>query len=288
MQRKIQIIYVALISMGLLLATVAFFWSTRVQIIHPSGMIAEKERDLLVFATLLMMVVVIPVFVLTFVFTWKYHVQNKNSKYLPNWDHSVSLEALWWGIPLIIVAVLSVVTWDQTHKLDPYKPIASNKEPLTIQVVALQWRWLFLYPQQGVASINLFQFPKDRPVKFEITADSPMNSFWIPELGGQIYAMPKMQTELHTISDRVGKYRGSSANISGKGFADMVFVAEVVEEEDFDRWIQSAKQAEVLDFAGYRALARPTEDREEKLFRLDDLKLFDQVINQYLVPGGRL
>lgn len=274
--------------MGLLLATVAFFWSTRVQIIHPSGMIAEKERDLLVFATLLMMVVVIPVFVLTFVFTWKYHVQNKNSKYLPNWDHSVSLEALWWGIPLIIVAVLSVVTWDQTHKLDPYKPIASNKEPLTIQVVALQWRWLFLYPQQGVASINLFQFPKDRPVKFEITADSPMNSFWIPELGGQIYAMPKMQTELHTISDRVGKYRGSSANISGKGFADMVFVAEVVEEEDFDRWIQSAKQAEVLDFAGYRALARPTEDREEKLFRLDDLKLFDQVINQYLVPGGRL
>ena len=287
MNRKHQIIYVILISMGLLLVTIAFFWSRRVEIIHPYGMIADRERDLLVFSTILMLIVVIPVFVLTFVFTWKYHRENKKAKYTPDWEHSTTLEALWWGIPLIIIAVLSAVTWDQTHKLDPYRPIESDKEEMTIQVVALQWRWLFIYPEQGIASMNIFQFPKGTPVKFEITADAPMNSFWIPDLGGQIYAMPKMRTELHTISDRVGRYRGCSANLSGAGFADMVFWAEVVEEEAFERWVASAKSSNGLDFRDYQELVKPSTDEADYLYRLEEPNLFLEIINQYLNPKIR-
>ena len=287
MNKKHQIIYVMLISAGLLLATVAFFWSRRVEIIHPAGMIALQERNLLVFATLLMMVVVIPVFVLTFVFVWKYHSQNKKAKYSPEWNYSLYLEALWWGIPLIIVAILSVVTWTETHRLDPYRPIESDKKTMTIQVVALQWKWLFLYPEQGVASLNYFKFPVDTPIKFEITAEAPMNSFWIPELGGQIYAMPKMQTELHTITDQVGKYRGSSANLSGKGFAGMNFFAEATKAEDFDAWVASAKSLKSLDWESYRGIAKPSEDFEEKTYQLVEPKLFRRIIDQYLTPGLR-
>ncbi|MCH9703566.1 MAG: ubiquinol oxidase subunit II [Chlamydiae bacterium] len=273
--------------MGLLLLTVGFFWSQCVEIIHPHGMIAEKERNLLVFATLLMLIVVIPVFVLTFVFMWKYHKDNKKAKYDPEWNYSLTLEALWWGVPLVIIAVLSALTWTETHRLDPYRPIESDKEPLTIQVVALQWRWLFLYPEQEVATMGYFKFPVDRPVKFVITADAPMNSFWIPELGGQIYAMPKMQTVLHTITDRVGSYKGASANLSGKGFANMVFVAEAVEESDFDAWVVKARASDLLDWQRYRELAKPSEDTEMATYQLGEPHLFKKVMDQFLTPGGR-
>lgn len=286
MNRKHQIIYLILISVGLLLATVAFFWSKRVVIIHPFGPIAESERNLLVFSTLLMLVVVVPVFVLTFVFTWKYHEKNKKAKYDPKWNYSLTLEALWWGIPLVIIAILSALTWTETHRLDPYRPIESDKKPLTIQVVALQWRWLFIYPEQGIATMNFFKFPVNTPVKFEITAEAPMNSFWIPDLGGQIYAMPKMRTELNTITDHVGKYRGSSANLSGKGFANMVFFAEATEEDTFNQWIHESKSLQPLDWQGYKQLAKPSEEKGEATFSLQEPKLFQKIIDQYLAMEG--
>ena len=287
MNRKHQIIYVALISMGLLLLTVAFFWNQRVSVIHPTGMIAEQERNLLVFATLLMLVVVLPVFILTFVFTWKYHRENKKAKYEPKWDYSLTLEVLWWGVPLVIVAILSVLTWTETHRLDPYRPIPSEKKALNVQVVALQWRWLFLYPEEGIATINYFKFPVDRPVSFSITAQSPMNSFWIPDLGGQIFAMPKMETKLHLIADRLGRFRGSSANISGKGFAGMTFFAESVTNEDFDSWVKESQHAKTLDWNDYTEIAKPSEDSREQTFHLVKNDLFSAIIDQYLKPEGR-
>lgn len=283
MNRKRQIVYLILLTVGLILVTTAFFLGQRVSVAHPSGLVAIEERNILILATLLMLIVVIPVFILTFVFAWKYHKENKEAKYKPEWDYSLTLETLWWGIPLIIIAILSVITWKKTHELDPFKPIESNIKPINIQVVALDWKWLFLYPEQQIATVNYFQFPTNTPVSFAITAEAPMNSFWIPALSGQIFAMPKMRTELHIISDKVGSYRGSSANLSGKGFAGMTFVAEAAEEEDFEKWVESVKSSkEVLNWESYKELAEPSENNPRAFYQLEDVNLFDQIIEQYL------
>ncbi|MCP5470094.1 MAG: ubiquinol oxidase subunit II [Chlamydiales bacterium] len=285
MNRKHQIIYVILLSVGLLLITTLFFWSNKISVIHPDGLIAIKERNILVFATLLMLIVVIPVFVLTFVFAWRYHKDNNKANYAPDWDNNWFLEVLWWGVPFVIIAILSVITWRETHKLDPYKSIASTNKPVTIEVVALNWKWLFLYPDHGVASVNYFQFPTDTPINFVITAEAPMNSFWIPSLSGQIFAMPKMRTELHIMSDKEGKFRGSSANLSGKGFAGMNFTAEAVSESDFQKWLKEGRRShDQLDWRSYKKLAEPSEYVPPHIYRLRDVTLFDQIIEQYLKP----
>src|SRR5476649_775967 len=177
-----------------------------IAVLSPKGQIADKERHLIILATLLMLIVVVPVYVMMFVIAWKYREGNTKARYTPDWDHSNGLEFLWWAIPMAIIAVLSVITFKSSHELDPFKALSSTKPPITIQVVALQWKWLFIYPNQNIASVNYFRMPANTPVDFEITADSPMNSFWIPQLGGQIYAMPGMSTELHLMADGVGKY----------------------------------------------------------------------------------
>src|SRR5688572_21939694 len=170
-----------------------------VAVLEPAGSIAERQRGLIIFASLLSLIVVVPVFALTFYIAWKYRASNKKAKYTPDWDHHTGIEALWWAIPLALITILSVITYKTSHELDPFRPIASDKKPLTVQVVALQWKWLFIYPEQNIASVNFVQFPEDRPVNFQITSDAPMNSFWIPQLGGQMYAMSGMNTKLHLI-----------------------------------------------------------------------------------------
>ena len=195
-------------------------------VLDPKGFIAFEERDLLYITALLMLTVVVPVLVLAVVICWKYRAGNKKAKYEPEWDKSWALELVWWGFPCIIVALLSVLTVKSCLDLDPFKPLESDVKPLKIQVVALQWKWLFIYPEQKIATINFVQFPEKTPINFELTADAPMNSFWIPQLGGQIYAMPGMSTKLHLIANEAGSYRGSSSNISGNGFAGMIFTAK--------------------------------------------------------------
>jgi cytochrome o ubiquinol oxidase subunit 2 len=249
-------------------------------------MIAFKERKLLILSTLIMLIVVIPVFVLTAFVSWKYRAGNKEAKYDPEWDNDARLEAVWWGFPLAIVVVLAFFTWKGSHELDPFKPLVSDKKPLRIQVIALQWKWLFIYPEEGIASLNFVQFPKEVPLNFEITADAPMNSFWIPQLGGQIYAMAGMRTKLHLIANEEGVFRGSSANLSGTGFAGMHFQAKAVSQEEFDTWVGQVKDgSQGLGSEEYKALVAPSQNNLPELYTLQDEGLFERIVMQYMYMG---
>lgn len=258
-----------------------------IPVLMPKGIIGLAQRNLLFFIQAIMLLVIIPVYILTFFFSWRYRAHTTKSKHDPEWAHSTLAEALWWGIPFVFTVIICVVMWHYTVKLDPYRPIESDKKPLTIQTVALQWKWLFIYPEEKIATVNYIQFPKDRPVHFVITADAPMNSLWIPQLGGQIYAMPNMRTELYLIADQEGEYRGSSANLSGDGFAGMFFTAKASSEEDYEAWIDSirhSKDAAGLDFDLYKEVARPSQYDPVSLYQLKDEQLFDNIIDQYRPP----
>lgn len=256
-----------------------------ISLLFPTGIVALEERNLLFIVQGIMLLVVIPVYVLTFLFSWKYRAQNRQAKYEPDLVDNRIAEYVWWGVPLVLTLIISALTWIQTHALDPYKPIVSDKKPIKIQVVALQWKWLFIYPEENIASVNFFQFPKETPLNFEITADAPMNSFWIPDLGGQIYAMPKMRTLLHLIADKAGDFRGSSANLSGEGFAGMHFLARASTDEEYQQWLVAAKQStKQLDFAEYEKLAAPSSNHPVEIFQLKKGNLFDQVIMKYMHP----
>lgn len=248
-------------------------------------MIGQKECDLIITSSLLMLIVVIPVFLFALVFSWRYRASNAKARHEPNWEHNYIAEYCWWGVPLIIIVILAIITWKSSHELNPFKPIDSDKTPLTIQVVALEWKWLFIYPEQKIATVNFVQFPEKTPINFEITADAPMNSFWIPQLGGQIYAMPAMRSKLHLMANETGIFRGCSANISGSGFAGMKFDAKSCNPEEFDQWIGSVQQTgRSLDFMRYRDLVKPSEYDPVTYFTLGQEDLFHEILMQYMAP----
>lgn len=256
-----------------------------IAILFPKGSIAIKERNLLLIVQAIMLLVVIPVYILTFVFSWKYRSHNEKAKYTPDWDDNKLAEYIWWGVPCIIILGISILTWFKTHELDPYKPLVSDKKTIEIQAVALQWKWLFIYPEEKIATVNFIQFPENSPIHFEITADAPMNSLWIPKLGGQIYAMPSMKTELNLIADEVGEYRGSSANLSGEGFAGMHFIAKASTEEEFQTWLKEARSSKnILNWEEYSQLAKPSSDTPPKLYTLEEDDLFNRIIMKYMQP----
>lgn len=256
-----------------------------IAVLFPKGIIALKERNLLFIIQAIMLLVIIPVYILTFVFSWKYRANNRKAKYDPDLVDNRLAEYIWWGLPLFFTLIIGILTWFKTYELDPYRPIASNKKPMTIQVVALQWKWLFIYPEEKIASVNFLQFPKETPIHFEITADAPMNSFWIPHLGGQIYAMPAMKTELNLIANEAGDFRGSSANISGEGFSGMHFITRASSEEDYHQWLDAAQQSSnMLSFEEYNKLAAPSKNNPVEIYQLKDEKLFSQIIMKYMHP----
>jgi cytochrome o ubiquinol oxidase subunit II len=226
-------------------------------VLNPYGPVALAERGLMVAALLFMLIVAIPVLGLLFFFAWRYRASNTKAAYTPNWRHGKLEELVWWAIPLEIILILGAITWTSTHELDPRKGI-STEPPLVVQVVALDWKWLFIYPEQGVATVNYLALPVGKPVKFEVTADAPMNSFWIPQLSGQIYAMTGMVNELNVLADKPGTFKGMSANYSGEGFAHMRFTAEAMSQEEFVGWIAFVHQdPDLLDLPAYQNLAAP-------------------------------
>lgn len=258
-------------------------------LLDPHGPIAFQEKNLLIISTLLMLLVIIPVFILTAVFAWKFRAGNTHANYIPNWDHNTVDEIIWWAVPAVIVAILGVFAWNTTHSLDPYRPLESSVAPISIQVVALDWKWLFIYPEQGIATVNYVQFPEDTPVNFSITSDAPMNSFWIPQLGGQIYAMAGMTTQLHLLADRVGEYAGVSANFSGSGFSGMKFVAKSTTKEDFDEWVHSVAQTSPpLSREVYRNLTTPTSYHPVAYYGSVESDLFASIIASYMHPDASL
>lgn len=252
-------------------------------ILQPAGPIAAQEKRLLLIAVSLMLIVVVPVFVLLITISWRYRASNTRAKvkYTPEWDHHRGYEAIWWGLPLMLIVALSALTWTSTHRLDPTRPISSTSKPLRIQAVALRWKWLFIYPDQHIATVNYLHFPTNTPLDFQITSDGAMNSFWIPQLGGQIYAMDGMTTQLHLLADRNGSFRGDSANISGKGFAGMNFVAQSTSQTDFAHWVTAAQHSSArLDMAGYEALAQPSEYNPTATYSLRALALYDTIVGK--------
>lgn len=289
MPKKYRVPLFVILCVGVLTAGAGAFFALHnrnFQVLNPRGTIASQERDLMIIAALLAIVVIVPVFAMTFTFAWKYRASNTKAKYTPDADKNVVAETAWWLIPFVIIGVLSVITWVSSHSLDPFKPIAGGIKPLKIEVVALQWRWLFIYPEQHIATVNLAQLPVGQPVEFDITSDAPMNSFWIPQLGGQIYAMSGMNTQLHLVADKAGDYAGSSANISGSGFADMRFTARASSRDDFDEWVRMAQSSsEHLGWTAYSQLAKPSKDETVRYFSSPDPTLYDTILMKYMGHG---
>ncbi len=284
MNKKFKIIFSVLLLIAALWLSVLFIDINKLAVLNPKGIIALKQYRLIVISTFMMLIVVVPVFIMTVFFAWKYRAENTKAKYRPDEDQNHLAEVIWWGIPFVIIAVLSVITWKSCIELDPFKPLQMNNKPLKIQVVALQWKWLFIYPEQKIATVNFIQFPEQTPINFEITADAPMNSFWIPELGGQIYAMPGMSSKLHLIADREGSFRGSSANLSGTGFSGMTFIAKSSSEADFNAWVESVKKSSSLD---YDQLVEPSQYNPEAFYLLAEDGLYDQIVMKYMMPAAQ-
>ena len=256
-------------------------------IFNPQGEVGLKERNLIYETLALSLVVVVPVFALTFFITRKYRATNTKAKYSPDWDNNRLIETIWWGIPTILIVILSVMTWNSSHSLDPYKAINSTTKPLTIQVIALQWKWLFIYPEQKIATVNLAEIPVNTPINFQITSDAPMNSFWIPQLGGQIYAMPGMSTGLHLMASKIGGYRGLSANLSGDGFSGMTFTTSVVSDDNFNAWSKVATKSKLkLDQSTYDNLSKPSKSNSVTIYTANDIGLYDRVVAKYMSNGA--
>ena len=267
-------------------------------VLSPSGDVAQQQRDLILIATALMLLIIIPVMVLTVVFARKYRAGNEatEDEYDPDWDHSTGLELLIWSAPLLIIICLGAVTWTSTHRLDPYRPIerlqpgrdvAKDAKPLHIQVVSLDWKWLFIYPEYGIATVNEVAAPVDRPITFHLTSSSVMNAFYVPALAGMIYTMPSMETKLNAVINKPGDYEGMSANFSGDGFSHMRFRFHGLSNEQFGQWIASAKQSgRKLDRADYMKLAQPSEDAPVIRFSGVAPDLYDKVVNNCVAPGS--
>lgn len=263
------------------------------EVLNPAGPVATEQRDLLISSTLLMLLIIIPVMVLTVLFAWIYRAGNKDADYRPDWDHSTKLELVIWAAPLFIIISLGAMTWVGTHLTDPFRPLAEDGQgaalegvkPLEVQVVALDWKWLFILPEQGVASVNDLALPVGRPVEFHLTADTVMNAFYIPAMAGMVYAMPGMETELNGLIDRPGDYMGTAAHYSGHGFSGMKFKVHAVEAAGFDAWVAQAKTGSALDRKAYLTLAEKSENNAAQYFAPVEDGLFARAVNLCVVEG---
>lgn len=258
-------------------------------LLDPKGQVALEQRSLILTAFGLMMIVVIPAVLMAVVFAWKYRASNTNAKYSPNWSHSNKVEAVVWTVPILIIVFLAILTWKSTHALEPSKPLESDARPVVIEVVSLDWKWLFIYPEQGIATVNQIAFPVNRPVSFKITSNTVMNSFFIPTLGSQIYAMAGMQTKLHLIANEAGTFNGISSNFSGRGFSGMKFKAIATPDEaTFDQWVAKAKQSPdtLMTMDDFSKLAAPSENHPVEFFSSVKPELFKSIIDQFQMNHG--
>ena len=282
-KRVAQVLISSLIAVAII-ALLAFVSQGReIPVLGTHGTIANQQRDLIIFTFALGMLVVIPVFIMLFVIAWKYRAGNTKATYDPEFNSHLGLEALWWGIPCLIIVVLAIITAISTHATDPYKELESNVKPVKVQVVALEWKWLFIYPDEGVATLNYLNIPEKTPINLTITSDAPMNSFWVPALAGQVYAMSGMSTKLHVMADEVGTFNGSSANLSGEGFADMNFKVNSMKDADFSKWVfESSNSTTMLDSTSYAKIATQSKNDGDITYMLMDSELYTKIIMKYM------
>jgi len=254
-------------------------------VLDPQGPIAAAERLILSNSLGIMLAIVIPTILATLGVAYWFRSSNWRAHYMPDFTYSGRLEMLVWAIPAMTVLLVGGVAWIGSHDLDPHKPISAAVDPVRVQVVSLDWKWLFIYPDQGIASVNQLTIPVGKPVSFELTSSGVMNSFWIPQLAGQIYTMPGMVTRLHLQADHPGTYRGLSANFSGDGFADMHFNVDALPAERFAQWVDAKRNTgPLLDEQAYAALAKPSKAVAPSTYRVAAPNLFDGIVSFGMQP----
>jgi cytochrome o ubiquinol oxidase subunit 2 len=267
-----------------LLAPCSMLASCREGVLDPQGPIGLSERIVLSDATVIMLAVGIPVIALTLVFAWWFRAGNRRAEYTPDWEYSGRIELIIWSIPALVVAFLGGMAWITAHDLDPPRPLVSKLPTVEIQVISLDWRWLFIYPGQGIASLNELTVPTGVPVHFRLTSTSVMNSFFVPQLGSQIYTMPGMTTQLNLQANQAGTYDGISAQFSGDGFSDMHFALVAVPEQRFQQWLRETRaKGGALDNAAFASLSKPAHAGEPRSFGEVDPQLFDMVASGKIV-----
>jgi cytochrome o ubiquinol oxidase subunit 2 len=255
-------------------------------ILDPLGPVGADNAIILIDATLIMLVIVVPTILLAFWMAWRYRASNTKAEYLPYWSYSGRIEAVVWSIPILTIMFIGGVIWIGTYRLDPFRPLDSKIPPLEVQVVSLDWKWLFIYPKQGIATVNQLVVPAGTPVHFSITSASVFNAFFVPRLGSMIYAMPGMVSQLHLQADQPAQIWGVSAQFSGDGFSDMQFPVKSVPAADFDAWVAGVRSAgPVLDRAAYAGLLQQSQRDPASSFRAVDPQLFQAVATQKIAPG---
>jgi cytochrome o ubiquinol oxidase subunit 2 len=258
-------------------------------VLDPHGPIGASEKLILTDSLAIMLAIVVPLILATIGFAWWFRASNKRATYLPNWDFSGHLELIVWAIPTLVIIFLGGIAWFGSHALDPYKALASKSKPVEIEVVSLDWKWLFIYPNEGIATVNQLVVPVGTPLHFKLTSSGVMNSFFVPQLGSQIYTMAGMTSQLSLEADKAGTYRGLSAQFSGEGFADMHFDVRALPPDAYARWLASQRTAgPALDRAAYAALEKPSKNVRPTSYKVVDPTLFDAIVQETapVVPGA--
>jgi len=271
---------------ALLTVTMAAFVLTGCQsgVLAPMGLVANAEKKLLIAALCVMLIVVVPTIIMSFAFAIMYR-KNKKSTYAPDWAHNNWIEAVCWGIPCIIIVILGIWAWNTTHRYDPYRQLDVGGKPMVIQAVSLRWKWLFIYPEQHIATVNRLVIPVNRQIEFQITSDAPMNAFFVPQLTSQIYAMAGMRTRLHAIAQKTGMMPGFSANFSGTGFTDMNFKVYSVPVSVFHHWVAHVASVQnPLTVSAYAQIAKPSTNVKPIMYSAVQPHLFNMILNQFMLP----
>ncbi|HMA48214.1 MAG TPA: ubiquinol oxidase subunit II [Magnetospirillaceae bacterium] len=250
-------------------------------VLNPHGSVGEAEKTILLNSLGIMLAIVIPVILATLAVAWWFRASNRRARYLPNWEYSGRIEMIVWSIPAMVILLLGGIAWVGSHDLDPPKPLASSADPIAVEVVSLDWKWLFIYPEQGIASVNRLVVPAGVPISFRLTSDTVMNSFFIPELGSQIYTMHGMVSRLNLQADAAGTYPGLSAQFSGDGFSGMRFTVEAVSRDQFAQWVAGAKNGPALDAPGYVKLAQASKNVTPFTYGSVTEGLFDGVVGSH-------
>ena len=280
---------------GLLLSPLALLGGCHLALLDPSGDVARQQSDVMIVTTAITLLIIVPVLVAIGIVAWRYRASNKQARYDATWDHSPQLELVVWAGPLLIIIAVGAISWIGTHQLDPYRPldrvakgqpVAAGTRPLEVDVVSLRWKWLFFYPQYGIATVNQLAAPVDVPIRFKLTSDTMMDAFSIPELAGMVYTMPGMQTVLHAVINHPGQYEGFSANYSGAGFTDMRFRFEGMSPHDFDAWVAKVRAAGgKLDGKAYDQLRQPERDAPVRYYARFEPGLYTRILERCIDPG---
>jgi len=271
----------------LLIAVPGCIWLSGcgMSILNPQGPVGTAEKSILIDSLVIMLAIVIPTIIAILAFAWWFRASNARARHLPDWAYSGQIEMVVWGIPLLVILLLGGVAWIGSHDLDPYKPLPGPEKPLEIEVVSLDWKWLFIYPEQKIASVNELFVPAGVPLHLTLTSASVMNAFFIPRLGSMIYTMNGMTTQLNLQADATGVFHGLSSHFSGDGFAGMYFETHAVSQEDFSNWAKKSESSSPLDAQSYGELAKQSIGAAPATYKLTDTDLFQAIVTRKLPPG---